>query len=242
MTNDSSEQDPNMRAAEYVLGTLPSSDSAALEREFEHDHALQREVAYWEEQLGQLGLQLTPTDPPVAVWDAIRARISERASTRHAIAAPRPRQPSRLWQGLAAAASIAAVVLASLLYVVTSQPTPKPQPTYASIFYDKATSSGWLLTADAQTGEMSVMAMGGYSVPDGKELRLWVIPKGGKPIASGVVPSHGRNSWQMSSQVMQLLDDSTTVLAVTMEPTSDPVSDGPDGPVMWQAHVTQQAG
>lgn len=229
-----------MRAAEYVLGTLPASEAAAFKRELTQDRNLQAEVTFWEEQLGQLGLQLDPVTPPAEVWDAIRARTDEHADSgppRNVPAAPRP---SRLWQGLAVAASIATVVLASLLYVVVSEPPQQAQPTYASMFYDKPTSTGWLLTASKQTGKMSVMAMGDYSLPEDKELRLWVIPKGGKPIASGVVPAHGRNSWQMSTRVAQLLAESSTVFAVSMEAAGEPVSDGPQGPIMWQAPVTQR--
>lgn len=242
MTQETFEQDPNMRAAEYVLGTLPADEAAKVAQELTYDRELQAEVAYWEEQLGQLGLQLTPIDPPAQVWETIRARTVERPAPGQTQDAPAPRRSSRLWQGFAIAASIVAVVLAGLLYVATSTAPQVTRPTYASMFYDKATSTGWLVTASAKTGQMSVMAMGGYSVPQGKELRLWVIPKGGKPIASGIVPSHGRNSWQMSTRVAQLLDESTTVLAVSMEVAGKPVSDGPQGPILWTAPVSQRAG
>lgn len=73
-----SDHDPDMRAAEYVLGTLPTDEAARVDRELEGDRALQSEVAFWEEQLGQLGLALTPVDPPAEVWQAIHARLDQR--------------------------------------------------------------------------------------------------------------------------------------------------------------------
>lgn len=238
------DRDPDMQAAEYVLGTLAADEAARVERELEHDDDLRHEIAVWEEQLGQLGLALTPVDPPDHVWDAIRARTFEHRQDQLDGAdavdtAPTPKTP-RVWQGLAIAASVAALVLAGLLYVATTRPVAVATPTYASIFYDQPTATGWLLTASADTGEMSVQAVGDYPLPAGKELRLWIIPKGGQPIASGIVPAAGTNSWSMSTRVATLLRESTTVVAVSMEAAGQPVSDGPQGPIMWQARITQR--
>lgn len=237
-----SEQDPNMRAAEYVLGTLPTDEAARVERQLEHDNDLQTEVGYWEEQLGQLALALTPVDPPASAWQLIREHLDGRPRA-HANFAARPApRPARLWQGLAAAASVAAVVLAGLLYVAATRPPPlAPAATYASVFYDEPTATGWLLTANADTGEMAVAIVGDYPLAPGKELRLWVLPAaGGAPIASGIVPAHGTNSWPMSVRVAKLLRDPATVLAVSIEDAGQPVSDGPQGPVMWQASVRRR--
>lgn len=234
-------QDPNMRAAEYVLGTLPADETARVERELEHDRDLQREIAFWEDQLGQLGLALTPVDPPAATWQTIRARLDgpqlDRSNGDVAPHAAPPRRPSRLWQGLAMAASVAALVLAGLLYVATTRPIQAPTPTYASIFYDAPTATGWMLTASADSGKMSVTAVGDYPLPSDKELRLWIIPEGGKPIASGIVPAAGANSWTMTTRVAQLLRKPATMVAVSMEAAGQPTSDGPQGPIMWQAQI-----
>src|SRR5699024_9802600 len=117
---------------------------------------------------------------------------------------------------LPGAPSSAGVVRARLLLGAPTTPPQAPQPTYASMFYDKSTATGWLVTASADSGEMSVMAMGEYPLPQDKELRLWIIPKGGKPIASGLVPPQGHNEWQMSNRIAQLLKTSTASLAVSM--------------------------
>lgn len=239
MADKTSEQDPNMRAAEYVLGTLSAEDTTKLESEFEHDHALQLEVAYWEEQLGQLGLQLEPVEPPAQVWNAIWNRTNEDAGSKHPRVSPMPRRPARLWQGLAVAASVVAVVLAGMLYIVASKPSQMMQPTYASMLYDKPTSTGWLVTANAQTDEMTIMAMGSYPLPEGKELRLWIMPEDGKAMASGVIPPDGQSRWHMSTRVAKMLEQPATRFVVTMEDAGEPVSDGPEGPVMWQAPVIQ---
>lgn len=239
-----SDHDPDMRAAEYVLGTLPTDEAARVERELEHDRALQSEVAFWEEQLGQLGLLLTPVDPPTEVWQAIHARLDEprpnRAPDEHSAHHTPARRSPRLWQGLAVAASIAALVLAGLLYVGANRPAQSPTPTYASIFYDQPTSTGWMLTASADTGEMSVTAVGDYPLPTDKELRLWIIPKGGKPIASGIVPAEGKHSWPMTTRVAKLMHQPGTTIAVTMEVAGESVTDGAEGPLMWKALVRQR--
>src|SRR5699024_9882368 len=121
-------------------------------------------------------------------------------------------------------------------------PPQAPQPTYASMFYDKSTATGWLVTASADSGEMSFMAMGEYPLPQDKELRLWINPKGGKPIASGLVPPQGHNEWQMSTRIAQLLKTSTATFAVSMEKAGAPVNNGPQGPIMWHAPVGRRSG
>lgn len=240
----SSRQDPDMRVAEYVLGTLAANERAGVERELEGNRALQDEVAFWEEQLGQLALALTPVDPPAATWEAIRMRLHdprpERPQQADDAPAAAPRRPSRLWRGWAIAASVIALVLAGLLYVVTNRPVPAPTPTYASIFYDQPSSTGWLLTASTSTGQMSVTAVGDYPLAPDKELRLWIIPPEGKPIASGIVPAEGANSWRMSARVSQLLREPATAIAVSLEAAGEPVSDGPQGPILWKAQVRQR--
>ncbi len=239
-----SEQDPDMRAAEYVLGTLSVEEAERVERELAHDRELQAEVAYWEEQLGQLGLRLAPVQPPAGVWDNIRARLADSGRAKTATTtAPTPRR-SRLWPGLAMAASVAALVLAGMLFMVgTQDPGPDAPPTYASMLYDDPTTTGWLVTADEETGRMSVVAMGDYPLPEGKELRLWLIPEGGSPVALGTVPADGgHHGWAMSTQVARIMSEPANTLAVSMEDAGASVADGPQGPVMWQAPVTRRTG
>lgn len=245
------EQDMNMRAAEYVLGTLAPQETAQVTRELENNHTLQAEVAYWEEQLGQLALALPPVEPPQAAWTAISARINEPRTITPQSEAVRSakvtelaawRRPLFVWQSLTAAASVAALVLSGVLLIeMNRNAAPVPAPTYASMFYDQPSATGWMLTANTASGEMSVTAVGDYPLPTGKELRLWVIPPGGKPIASGLIPAHGKNSWVMSSRVAQLLHNPATVLAVSMEVTGQPTRNGAQGPIMWQAPVRQRS-
>ncbi|MDN5861929.1 MAG: anti-sigma factor, partial [Salinisphaera sp.] len=216
---------------------------AGLARELEQDPGLHNEVAWWEERLGQLGLALEPVAPPAELLARILARLDAERGCGQPRVAEEPsrntvsRRPSRAWPGLALAASLAALVLAALLYIQVTQPVQAPTPGYASIFYDQPTATGWLLTASTASGEMAVTAVGAYPLPKGKELRLWVIPAGGNPIASGIVPADGENRWPMSPRVTKLLRDPATALAVSMETAGQPVSDGPQGPILWQAKV-----
>lgn len=240
--SQSSERASDLRAAEYVLGTLTVDEATRVDRELEHDRALQNAVAFWEEQLGQLGLALTPVEPCAEVWAMIQSRLDERQQRRSGPQQSRAAVSSRLtpvWPVLAMAASVAALVLAALLYVET-RPLETPAPVYASIFYDQSSATGWMLTASTASGKMSVKAVGDFPLPSGKELRLWIIPDGGKPIASGLVPAEGENSWAMSTRVVKLLRLPATAIAVSMETAGQPVSDGPQGPILWQARIRQR--
>jgi anti-sigma-K factor RskA len=68
--------DNDVRAAEYVLGTLdPDERSAALTR-IAGDPEFAALVHKWERRLGELNVLVAPVEPPAETWDKIKTRIS----------------------------------------------------------------------------------------------------------------------------------------------------------------------
>lgn len=246
----SSDQDPCLLAAEYVLGTLSVDDAASVEQRLEHNTLLRDEVVFWEQKLGTLGLVLEPLDPPPTAWDAIFQGLQDgvAAKAKNDVT-PQDTTGARLswlknsiraWQGLTAVATVIAVALAIVLFMAQSPTKQLAAPTYASMFFDASTSTGWLLTVSTSADRVTVTTVGDYPLAAGKELRLWVIPPGGKPQASGVVPAHGNNSWALSAQVATLLQQPGTALAISVETVGAALSAGPQGPVKWQALLHRQ--
>lgn len=236
-----SDRDPRLLAAEYVLGTLSAEACSDIEKELEHNGRLRQEVIFWEQKFGLLGLALPPAEPPADVWETIQQHMHRDAATTEPptnLVAPQARSV-RIWQGLALAASVAVVVLAGLLYVAKQPSQPTPTTAYVSMFFDSTTSTGWFLRANIGADRMRVTTVGDYTLPAGKELRLWVIPKGGKPVASGVLPVEGKRSWSLSARVKKLLQLPSTSLAVSLEESGQSLANGPQGPIMWQAHIHQ---
>ncbi|MDB5645043.1 MAG: uncharacterized protein JWQ05_712, partial [Methylobacterium sp.] len=78
MTPDPEERD--LRLAEYVLGTLPPAERAAVELELAVDPAARAARDAWERRLAPLALTAPEVQPGPGVWPAIARSVSgERA-------------------------------------------------------------------------------------------------------------------------------------------------------------------
>jgi anti-sigma-K factor RskA len=74
------------------------------------------------------------------------------------------------------------------------------------------------------------------AVEAARDLELWAIPAGGKPISLGVVPSAGKGRIQLSEAQRALLTAPLT-LAVTLEPRGGSPSGQPTGPVLYKGEL-----
>ncbi|MDA3920251.1 MAG: anti-sigma factor [Salinisphaera sp.] len=245
-------------AAEYVLGTLDAETRRQVERDMATDAGLSQEVAYWQDRLGVLGLSLEPVEPPDSIWQSIARRTGintvdaqhehdrvvslDQRSAREK-SAPEKRSRSRVWQGLAVAASVAAVVMAALLFSnVAADRSQSGQPAYASVLYDKPTGMSWLVTASRQPHKLSVMAMGSYPLPQGKVLRLWLEPENGKVVFLGKWPdSRGEHTLKMPEAVAAKLAHAKRLM-VTMEDAGTAPGAGPFKRLMWVSPVARRTG
>ncbi|MES1942651.1 hypothetical protein PC39_00950 [Salinisphaera sp. PC39] len=227
---------PDMRAAEYVLGTLEPGERERVAAEMLHDRELCLEIAYWEEQLGQLGLMLAPVRPPRRVWRRIAMRTGVRDEGDSA-------RGTRLWQGLALAASVAALALAAVLYVgVPTTPTEAEPPVYASMIHDDPTGAGWMLTAGAGDDRLTVTAIHAYPLPPDKSLHLWLLPPEGDPVSLGLMPAEGGKERMAMPEGAERMLDEGAKFAVSMEPPGGSPEPRPTGKVMWVVPVTARAG
>ncbi len=82
MTPDQNERttldqnDKDVLAAEYVLGTLDSEDRANVEMLLALDPDFAATVAKWERRLGELSALVESVDPPNDTWEWIKVRIA----------------------------------------------------------------------------------------------------------------------------------------------------------------------
>jgi len=142
---------PDIRAAEYVLGTLGSAEREEAQAMLALDPVFVSLVRDWERRLGELHALADNIEPPPAVWDAIKAKLPETvqsAPIRLPEIRPPPRRRRRRslpahvialnkqvvrWRTVAVAASAMAVVFA--LFIIASNVAPtvlpdalRPQP------------------------------------------------------------------------------------------------------------------
>ena len=69
-----SEDDRDLLAAEYVLGTLDADDRANVQMLLAIDPGFAETIAKWERRLGELHQLVDPVEPPAAHWARIQAR------------------------------------------------------------------------------------------------------------------------------------------------------------------------
>lgn len=242
-----SEQEPRpeeLRAAEYVLGTLDADARAEIDAALARgDSDTLREVGWWEQRLGRLALALKPVEPPAGAWNRIlqTAGLQNPGPVQAGPTAPR-RGRSRFWPALAMAATLAAVALAGML--VTGLPgrieppaASDQAPRFASIIRDADSGAGWLVTAYPDQGKLQVVALRGYPVADQKSLELWLLPPGGAPLSVGLLPQQGSASMSLPvSAAASLTADAK--LAVSLEPAGGSPTGAPTGAVLWVAPLT----
>lgn len=235
----------DLRAAEYVLGTLPAAERAAVAQQLSYDTALQAAVTAWQERLAPLNQLADPVPPPTALWRRIEASLT--AATAPPAAAPREATPRRrspwarwwndlaLWRGLAGASMAAAAVLASVL--LTRSMAPEAPPRFLVVLVapqDKA--PGWVVQARTPR-EVQLIPLGKMEVPPDRALQFWTKADGwGGPVSLGLVrpgqPLHIPLQQLPPLQANQLFE-------LTLEPAQGSPIDRPTGPIQFIGRAVQ---
>lgn len=70
------DDDKDVLAAEYVLGTLDAEDRNNVLMQMSIDTAFAERVALWERRIGELHALVDPVEPPATSWEWIKARIA----------------------------------------------------------------------------------------------------------------------------------------------------------------------
>ena len=89
------DQDKDVLAAEYVLGTLGRDERAEAQALIAIDQAFAEVVRGWERRLGELSAMVDPVEPPADMWDRIKAgvAIADRTAPAAPAAAPQGAAP-----------------------------------------------------------------------------------------------------------------------------------------------------
>jgi anti-sigma-K factor RskA len=203
--------DPDLLAAEYVLGVLSGEDAARVAA----DPAMAAPIAAWQARLAPLARTLDPVVPPAALW----ARID--AATRSAEIIPLFRRLG-VWRGLTAA-SLA--IAAALAIVLVSRPMG-PQPVVAALAPLSGPGVAFFARIDTK-GDLIVVPVSPAAVPAGRDLELWALAEGAaRPVSLGVLPASG------ARVVAARLPAGAQVL-VSLEPAGGSPTGQPTGPVLY---------
>lgn len=221
-------------AGEYVLGTLSAEERLAFEAALTTDAGLQAERAYWQDRLLPLAHQVGTASPAPGLWARIEARLPARPALPVAEAANDPRwRRLRIWQGVSALATAAALLMGVMLTEqLALAERASVAPRYLAVLEapdDKR--NGWVVEATAGGRLRLVPIVPPESVPEGKALQFWTKAEGAAgPTSLGLV---------RPGQVVELPVERMPTLGarqlfeLTLEPEAGSPVGKPTGPILY---------
>lgn len=77
MSNFLIDEDTDLLAAEFVLGTLDAEERTNAQGLLRTDHGFIAMVRIWERRFGELHLMVEPVDPDAKIWQRIKTKLAE---------------------------------------------------------------------------------------------------------------------------------------------------------------------
>jgi len=223
---------PARLAAEYVLGTLSGGARRRLDTLLPAHPALRRAVDGWERRLLPMALRAEPIAPPAATWSRIETRLGWQDSAPAGVAATvaagaSGRRALRFWKAFSALASIAVLLLGTMLRLA-----PSEAPMVVVL---RATQGNELLVAGLSPNrrELSIQPLQPVALKPETALALWALPKSGPPSSLGLVSAK-----RLTALSKRTLPADTKALAVSLEPAGGSPTGAPTGPVLFVGDLT----
>jgi anti-sigma-K factor RskA len=231
-------EEVEIAAAEYVLGTLPADERARFSERLNQDPELRDAVWQWQARLAPLD-DLAPEealDP--ALWQAV-----ERSIAGHGFSRFDPELKSNvvqlrrrvvLWRRATLATSALAASMAVFAVVDRlSVPPDRATGRYVAVVDTGGREPALIAEVDTVTGIIRVRTVQAET-PPGQSLELWHIAEGGTPRSLGVL--------QADADAQTIQDAVSTgpvngVIAVTVEPQGGSPSGAPTGPVVYSGRL-----
>lgn len=230
------EQDIDMLAAEYVLGTLPAAERADVALRARHDRALAAAIEGWERRLAPLSETIGAREAPAQVWTKIERRLDRLADMPATVVGIERRL--RRWRAAAVAASALAACL--VLFVGFREFTrPETERTLVAVLQKDAQSPAFLVSVDLEQKLLTIRAVSAPPHP-GKSYELWLVHDELKtPRSLGVI---GDGPFtvvqpQLAAYAPKTIQDAT--LAVSLEPEGGSPTGEPTGPVLFTGKLIQ---
>lgn len=223
--------DPDLRYAEYVLGVLDAEARAEVEREIAASEVAAAAVAAWRRRLQPLCEEIAAQEPPPHLWQSILGALRLEDA---------PNQGARpgLWQSLPfwrrlsfGTAALLTAACAALVVMLLQRPAAPPIPYMAATLSETNGHVGWTATMDIGKSRMIVVPAAPRALSAGRAAELWLIPKGGKPIAVGMISTTAPVTIELKADLVARLGP-TAALAVSVEPPGGSPTGRPTGPVI----------
>lgn len=230
--------DTDMLAAEYVLGTLDADERAAVGTRLGVDADLAHAVGAWEDRLAPLAEAVHDLTPPVAVYDAILARlfgqVDDVVPSRSDLGGGEAmRRRLRFWQASTGGLALLAASLLAWVAVRETRPAAPDVQRFTAVLQRDASSPAIVLDIDLASRRLTVKPLLA-SAPAGHSYELWIIdPALGHPRSLGVVAAGSGVQESLDAYEPSVI--TTATYAVTLEavggsstgqPTAAPILTG----------------
>jgi len=237
-----SDDDRDVLAAEYVLGTLDAAEGARAEALVRSDAGFATLVRDWERRLGELHGGIEPVEPPPQVFERIRQRLSgAEPSGAQVVELAEMRRRVQRWRNFGTAMAALAAVLVALLVTSVLRPDLMParvQPEgpaagrLVAVLQQDAASPAFILTVDIDQRVMTVRRVAAQQ-PSGKSYELWLVSKQfPKPRSLGLVGAQEfTTGTALAAYQPETISDAT--YAISLEPEGGSPTGEPTGAVLW---------
>jgi anti-sigma-K factor RskA len=214
----------DLAAAEFVLGTLDSSERREFLRRLATDPAAVAAAADWQARLGPLALTAPEAIPPATLWPRIDAALE------FAPRAANDNRPTR-WRAAALAAGLIALAMTGIAWREASL---APSPPAIAALSEPGGAPALLVTYDARASRLRVMPVNMAAQP-GRSLELWMIAGQAAPKSMGVLAAGGGSMAQRIAEG-EMAD---LQFAVSSEPIGGSPTGAPTGPVLWSGKLVR---
>jgi anti-sigma-K factor RskA len=246
MSGSLDDDDLDLVAAEYVIGTLDFEERSAFSEKLQTDTDAKRAVFQWETRFLDLAGLIAPVPPPPHVWERIERAVAGPASNA---------RPFRVIEGggqlqteartLKASrdrwrlgALLSGAVAAALLFLVAERTLREKQADVGATYIAAVNRGGdkpaFLVRVDLKTGTVLVRPVAAET-PAGHSLELWYIGDDKTPRSMGLVDTE---TAQKALPTDARFEHAT--FAVTVEPEGGSKSAGPTGPVIYAGQLIKE--
>jgi anti-sigma-K factor RskA len=232
--NRMSDTDRSLDCAEYVLGTLDSSERAALEQAMLGNPALADEVRQWEDWLAGLNDVIPEIAPSAETWAAIAARLKPAAPVAPAasvIDLAAFRRSRARWR---TATLLFGSLAAGLALFIASERLQPPAPSYLAVVNRGGDLPALIVRVDMASDTVSVRSVGAET-PANRVLQLWYIAAGQAPRSVGLLDRPETRA--ALPAVAHSGDLVGSTFAVSVEPPGGSTTGAPTGPVIYSGKL-----
>lgn len=239
--------DPDIDAAEFVLGTLDPEERAAFADRLRADDDAKRAVSDWELRFAGLADRIDPITPPPLVWArierAIQAAGAKPPSFRVidgggllADRSPGLRTSRNRWR---AAALVSGAIAAALLVFIGDRRLTGGDTGVDDVSYVAAVNRGGdkpalLIRVNLKTRQVYVRPVAAEA-PAGHSLELWYIGDDKRPRSMGLV-----DQAPSTLPVPRGANATAASFAVSVEPPGGSKTGGPTGPVVYSGQLIKE--